>query len=246
MDQAIRALPVRERRLHCETVRGQRLADDIVQLNLSESATGLLVRQDVLQAQHIAGKLLDIGLRLVDRLEPLMQVSQRARRACRGAMQAFRHAARNLGQTPFHQGEHLGLARGLRLGDVMQAAGQLLLPVREALHPLSEKVHLADHRVHRTGLTARSAQHGDHQDQQDNKCRAAEQKAERQRVVQGQGHIAKLDHVRPNSLSISLSFNSTYVGRPWLHWPEWGVASIWRSSAFISSARIWRPERIEP
>ena len=28
-----------------------------------------------------------------------------------------------------------------------------------------------------------------------------------------------------------------HVGRPaWLHWPEWGVASIWRNRAFISGA----------
>ena len=34
---------------------------------------------------------------------------------------------------------------------------------------------------------------------------------------------------------MSVSFSSTYVGRPWLHWPEFGTASISRKSAFISS-----------
>jgi hypothetical protein len=40
-----------------------------------------------------------------------------------------------------------------------------------------------------------------------------------------------------NSRSMSVSLSSTKVGRPWLHWPECGVASISRSSAFISSGR---------
>ncbi len=26
--------------------------------------------------------------------------------------------------------------------------------------------------------------------------------------------------LRPNSFSISFNFNSIYVGRPWIHWPE--------------------------
>jgi hypothetical protein len=45
---------------------------------------------------------------------------------------------------------------------------------------------------------------------------------------------------------MSESLSSTKVGRPWLHWPELGVASISRRSAFISSARICRPDRTEP
>jgi hypothetical protein len=35
-----------------------------------------------------------------------------------------------------------------------------------------------------------------------------------------------------------------HVGRPaWLHWPEWGVASIWRNRAFISGAEPQQPAR---
>src|SRR3954462_15236874 len=33
----------------------------------------------------------------------------------------------------------------------------------------------------------------------------------------------------------------TQVGRPWLHWPEWGVTSISRSKAFISETERRRP-----
>ena len=53
-------------------------------------------------------------------------------------------------------------------------------------------------------------------------------------------------HRRPNSRSMSASFSATQVGRPWLHWPDSGVASISRRSAFISSACIRRPDRTEP
>src|SRR5690606_39765234 len=35
------------------------------------------------------------------------------------------------------------------------------------------------------------------------------------------------DH-RPKSRSISASFNSIQVGRPWLHWPDFGTRSISR------------------
>ena len=38
----------------------------------------------------------------------------------------------------------------------------------------------------------------------------------------------------------------TQVGRPWLHWPERGVTSISRSSAFISATDRIRPARTEP
>src|SRR5690606_23099864 len=39
---------------------------------------------------------------------------------------------------------------------------------------------------------------------------------------------------RWNSLSRSDRPSCTHVGRPWLHWSARSVASIWRSSAFIS------------
>src|SRR4029079_7102678 len=45
----------------------------------------------------------------------------------------------------------------------------------------------------------------------------------------------KLPHqCLPKSFSTSLIDSLIQVGRPWLHWPERGVRSISRSSAFIS------------
>ena len=49
----------------------------------------------------------------------------------------------------------------------------------------------------------------------------------------------------PNNRSISASFNSINVGRPWLHCPAFGVTSISRRSAFISSGRNTRPDLTE-
>ncbi len=48
-------------------------------------------------------------------------------------------------------------------------------------------------------------------------------------------------HRRPNRRSTSASLSSIQVGRPWLHWPEPGVRSISRRSAFISSGPSRRP-----
>ena len=67
VDQAVGPPAVRQRRLQRIGVRRQRLRHDVVQLDLAEGPARLLVRQDVLQAEHVARQLLDIGLRLVDR-----------------------------------------------------------------------------------------------------------------------------------------------------------------------------------
>ena len=53
-------------------------------------------------------------------------------------------------------------------------------------------------------------------------------------------------HLRPNNFSISVCASFTQVGRPWLHWPECGVTSISRRSAFISATERMRPARTEP
>ena len=46
------------------------------------------------------------------------------------------------------------------------------------------------------------------------------------------------EHQRPrkNKASSSRSVSWRQVGRPWLHWSERSVTSIWRSRAFISSS----------
>src|SRR3954468_22555193 len=48
-------------------------------------------------------------------------------------------------------------------------------------------------------------------------------------------------YFRPNSFSMSPWASFTQVGRPWLHWPLWGVTSISRSRAFIPAAERSRP-----
>ena len=50
----------------------------------------------------------------------------------------------------------------------------------------------------------------------------------------------------PEQLLESPIDSFTQVGRPWLHWPERGVTSISRSSAFISATERMRPARTEP
>ena len=46
---------------------------------------------------------------------------------------------------------------------------------------------------------------------------------------------------RPNRRSISARLSSTYVGRPWLHWPEWGVSSISRKRhSFLQMSGVCR------
>src|SRR3546814_15993305 len=52
--QAIHPPAARQRRLEGVSGRRQRLHDQVVQLDLAEGAACLLVRQDVLQAAHLA------------------------------------------------------------------------------------------------------------------------------------------------------------------------------------------------
>src|SRR5690606_6806817 len=64
---------------------------------------------------------------------------------------------------------------------------------------------------------------------------------------QGERHENKQSHqCLPNSFSTSAVESFTHVGRPWLHWPDLGVRSISRSSAFISTTDRVRPARTEP
>ena len=66
MDQTIRAFAVGKGGLPRIAVCWQSLGHDILQLNFTEGTARLLVGQDILQGKHIAGKFLDISLRLVD------------------------------------------------------------------------------------------------------------------------------------------------------------------------------------
>lgn len=96
----------------------------------------------------------------------------------------------------------LSVRERLRLGDVMQPAGKLVLPVRERLHPAAQRGELRHQRIERAGRAAGGAQH---QEQQHDDQRRTAKPGQDQRIVQG----GKRRHVRPNSRSMSLSFSST-------------------------------------
>ena len=83
VDQAIGPPPVRQLCLPGECVGGQRLADQVAQLDFAECAARLLVGQDVLQPKHVAGQAFDIGLRRVDGCQPCLKVAQSFRRSGR-------------------------------------------------------------------------------------------------------------------------------------------------------------------
>ena len=81
MNKAIRTLAVRKGRLHRVAVAWQRFGHNISQLNFAERPARLFVTQDVLQRQHITTQLRNVVLSFVDRLQSLLQLSQRLSRA---------------------------------------------------------------------------------------------------------------------------------------------------------------------
>ena len=203
MDQAIHPPAIRKRRLHRIGIRRQGLGHDVMQLNLAKSSTRLLVGQNVLQTQHIARQLFNVCLRLVDGFQPLLQVPQAARRPHRGTLQGLAHEPLHLGQAVLHQLDHRGLRQALRLGDVMEAACQPLLPFRQALHALRQPGHF----LHQQGRhPARGAQHHQQQAKYEHKHPARQQNLRR---VPRVGLPEQGDHRRPNNRSISASFSST-------------------------------------
>ncbi len=124
VDQAIGPPAVGQRRLPGEGVGRQGLGDDVVELDLPEGAPGLLVRQDVLQAQHVARQRLDLGLRPIDGREPLLQLPERTGRA---------------GRAVAERGADLRLRPPLRLGELGQPAGQPRLRVAHVAQPSAER-----------------------------------------------------------------------------------------------------------
>ena len=201
MHQAIGAFAVRKRGLHGVAVGGQGALDDVVQLDFPERAARLLVRQDVLQGQHIARQLFDIRLRLVDGFQPGVQIPQAAGGAHGVALQRFRHQFGHLRQPLFQHLHHLALCLGLCFGHMMQATRQMLLSVRQRLHALAQLAHLPLQGLHTArGLQRRVQDH--QQDQRDDQCGDP---AQNQRVAE----INRTAHRRPNSFSMSDSFSST-------------------------------------
>ena len=231
MDQTIRPLPIRQRRLQRIAVRRQRLGHDIGQLDLPERAARLLVRQNILKAQHIARQLGDVVLRLVDGRKPLLQLAQRRRRLFRRPMQALLHPLLHLGQRPvlphriigqpvlhpllhirqppLHRLDHLGLRIGLRVADRLDVAAQGLLPRTQLLHMAAQHTQLLRQRLRQPRRPPRRPHRHDQQHKEHQNNPGPDQNRQNHRIAERICLPANLDHVRPNSLSISLSFNST-------------------------------------
>ena len=231
MDQAIRPLAVRQGLLQRIAVLGQRLGHDVGQLDFPEGPARLLVRQDVLQRQHIARELGDILLRAVDRGQPRLQFRQAFRGAFGPALQllvhAFLHVRQgagglhgivvqpvghlllNGGQPRLHRLDDLRLGVGLGIRHGRQPAGQLFLPPAKRIDGAAHLVHLVDQRLGRLGGTADPAQGGDQQDHDQQAKGRSDQQGQGNGVVQVKGHRADLHQVRPKSRSISDSFSST-------------------------------------
>ena len=115
-------------------------------------------------------------------------------------MQALGHVALHLREPALDQLEHRGLALQLRLGDMVQPAGQPLLPLAKRLHPLAK----LGQRMRQPGGAIGGADHHDDHHQKQQRHRGGGPEA---RILEHQGK--RVGHVRPKSRSISVSFSST-------------------------------------
>ena len=130
-DQAIGAPVVRERGLERVGRRRQGILHEIAKLHLAEGATGMLVGQDILQADHLARQLLahlgDVLLRLVDDGQACLELAQGFRRLGRRLLKAVTERLGELVE-PARQ-RNLGLGEGIdglteRIAVVLTAPGQ--------------------------------------------------------------------------------------------------------------------------
>ena len=78
VEETIHPPPIGKCVLETEGVFGKRVADQIFQLHLAETATRLLVRQDVLQRANLPRQLRDMGVRLFDDGKFLGHAGERA------------------------------------------------------------------------------------------------------------------------------------------------------------------------
>ena len=168
------------------------MGHDLAQLDLAEGAAGLLVRQDLLQPEHVARELLDVALRLVDRLQPRVQVAERASGAHRALAEAVAHGARDLGQPALHRLRHARLRRRLGVGHVGEPALERVLAV-----------------VQRPQRAAKVGQPARHAAQEHQRDQHPDRDGPEPRVVERDGGLAEADHRRPNRRSMSASFSST-------------------------------------
>ena len=140
---------------------------------------------------------------------PLLHLGQCARRFHRVLGQAVVHLLLHRGQARFHRLNHLCLGIGLGIRDHLQPATQLFLAIAQLLHMAAQGGKLLSqgrgHPCRAPGGADRQ-----HQQDQDQQHRPGPgQRGNHQRVVLRDGISLKLDHVRPNNRSISLSFSST-------------------------------------
>ncbi len=118
--------------------------DQVVQLHLAEGAAGLLVIEEVLQADDLAGEAGDVTLGLVDHFQVLGQLAELFRRLRRRRLQPVAE--------PFSHGvepivQRAGQLRPVRrrlLGQLAEPAGKLALGAQQGLrglpHPLQLRV----------------------------------------------------------------------------------------------------------
>ena len=117
-------------------------------------------------------------------------------------LEAVAHRLRYLGEPALHRLGDAGLRRGLRLGDVGEAAVQLVLAVVERAHRAVEVGEVAGERLDGAGRAEACAP----EDEEEDERRARRPEAQ---VVEGDLQGADLDHRRPNSRSMSASLSST-------------------------------------
>ncbi len=90
-----------------------------------------------------------------------------------------------------------------------QPARQLVLAVQDRLHPATQSIKIAQNRFGQAGGAGGGAHGDDQKDEKQKHQRRAAQRHQHQRVVERIALAQNLDHVRPNSRSISASFSST-------------------------------------
>ena len=125
MQQAIRPLAVRERRLERVGAPGQAVLDDCLHAQLPEGAPRLLVGEDFLQADHVVGKLGQVPLRGVDDGEPLVEFGDRLMGLARGLVEVGTDALGHAVEPLVDGARDVALARDADLGEALQTPFQL-------------------------------------------------------------------------------------------------------------------------
>ena len=172
--EAVRAPAARQGRLKVVGRGRQGGLYQVLQLHFPEGAARLLVRQDVLQSDHLRGKLRNVLLRPVDHSQSFAQIGHGRRLALRLRVQSFADPLGEVAQSQVHRfGElpflaaqcvgDLGLGSGLALGHGLEP----LLQHRDVRRPLS-----------RRAVVPAAPQHGQRQQQDQQQSEASEQKFE--------------------------------------------------------------------